>query len=159
MLNQALSFLQQAQFEKGGSNSSPLLDEFVQQMDFGLKGNAQSLAMLPAHISPHDKILLNKPVIVLDAGGTHLRVALARFTSTGNIEFLHSSKFPMPGRDKEISAVEFYDTLCDHLSEIIHKTDQIGFAFPTPVKSMLTKMENYYIGPRKSKRPQSKGSG
>ncbi|MBV1883101.1 MAG: hypothetical protein KUG82_15795 [Pseudomonadales bacterium] len=105
-------------------------------MESGLQGQKKSLAMLPTYISagdsPTGSLKPAKRNIVIDAGGTHLRVALTQVSSTGEIEFIHLKKHPMPGQDKAISAEFFYDTICHYLAPVIALSDQINFCFSYP---------------------------
>ena len=52
-----------------------LISRFQQQMDAGLAGKESSLAMIPTWIETDLEIPAGRKVIVLDAGGTNLRVA------------------------------------------------------------------------------------
>jgi hexokinase len=76
----------------------------------------------------------NKSVAVIDAGGTNLRICLARFDEAGNMSLSHFSKQPMPGRDREASADEFYTVLADGLAPMKDQFDQIGFCFSYPAE-------------------------
>ena len=52
---------------------------FIAEMAEGLEGRESSLKMFPTFIEYRKKIPKNKPVIVLDAGGTNLRSAVFYF--------------------------------------------------------------------------------
>jgi len=56
----------------------PLLDAFRTEMDAGLSGLPSSLAMIPTFIPVDRPVPAGVPVIVLDAGGTHLRAATVK---------------------------------------------------------------------------------
>lgn len=109
-----------------------LLDRFLKEMDRGLNGEDSSLAMIPAYVGAESVVTPEKPVAVIDAGGTHLRAGMVCFNATGEIELSHFSKQPMPGRDHERSAAEFYTVLVDALEPLKDEFEQIGFCFSYP---------------------------
>jgi len=109
-----------------------LIDRFLNEMEKGLDGAASSLAMIPAYVGIEGKIPPGQPVAVIDAGGTNLRVCIARFDGQGNIQLSDFSKQPMPGRDREQSAAEFYGVLADALEPVKDEFAQIGFCFSYP---------------------------
>lgn len=104
--------------------------EFENDMKNGLQGRSSSLMMLPAYITAEraDAELNGKKVIVIDAGGTNLRVALCRFGGA-KFEILSFEKHNMPGTQGKISADEFFDSIAQHLMPIIDKSDTVGFCF------------------------------
>ena len=62
----------------------------LKDMARGLKGEGGSLAMIPSYVGPVERIPVDEPVIVIDAGGTNLRSALVRFDGTGEPHVEHS---------------------------------------------------------------------
>ncbi|MDD3276748.1 MAG: hypothetical protein PHP93_06845 [Kiritimatiellales bacterium] len=113
-------------------DAEQLLAGFLDEMDRGLSGDASSLAMIPAYIGTGGTVSPGKPVAVIDAGGTNLRVGIARFDESGKIELSNFSKQSMPGRDKQISAADFYNVLADTLAPIKDEFENIGFCFSYP---------------------------
>jgi len=109
-----------------------LIDRFLDEMDKGLNGEASSLAMIPAYVGVEGNVSPDKPVAVIDAGGTNLRICLARFDQEGKIQLSRFSKQPMPGRDHEATADEFYAVLADALEPLKDEFKQIGFCFSYP---------------------------
>jgi len=111
-----------------------LLNNFLDEMDRGLNGQESSLEMIPAYLGIDGEVPVHKTVAVIDAGGTNLRICLAYFDEEGNIQLSHFSKQAMPGRDREISADEFYSVLADGLEPMKDQFDQIGFCFSYPAE-------------------------
>jgi hexokinase len=109
-----------------------LLSSFLNEMDKGLNGEASSLSMIPAYVDTSGVVPFGKSVAVIDAGGTNLRICTAQFSEAGGIALDNFSKQPMPGRDHEISAAEFYRVLADALEPLKDEFDQIGFCFSYP---------------------------
>ncbi len=113
-------------------DAAELLVGFLDEMEKGLNGEASSLAMIPAYVAASGSVPAGKTVAVIDAGGTNLRICLAQFNSTGDIQLSNFSKQPMPGRDHEIPAYEFYRVLVDALEPMKDDFECIGFCFSYP---------------------------
>jgi hexokinase len=116
-----------------------LLGSFELEMEKGLSGEASSMAMIPAYVGAASTLPLDTPVAVIDAGGTNLRICIACFDKHGQIQLSNFSKQPMPGRDHEIGADEFYRVLADALAPLKDEFKNIGFCFSYPA----TIMPNY----------------
>lgn len=116
---------------RADADADALLAEFGRQMEAGLAGqDPTSLAMIPSYVSVPRDIPADRPVIALDAGGTNLRVALARFLADGRCIFEDYRKGPMPGTNGErLSADGFYAALADAVRPLVRKADAIGFCF------------------------------
>lgn len=113
-------------------DADDLVERFLHEMEKGLNGEASSLAMIPAYVGIEGQIPPGQPVAVIDAGGTNLRVCIARFDGQGGIQLSDFSKMPMPGRDHEQTAAEFYGVLADALEPVKDEFAQIGFCFSYP---------------------------
>jgi hexokinase len=113
-------------------DSDSMISDFLSEMEKGLSGNMSSLKMIPAFVSPDKELPAGKPVIVIDAGGTNLRIALIHFSDSGEPVIEYLEKYSMPGAEKELSAGEFYNTFAEYLSPVIDRSDKIGFCFSYP---------------------------
>lgn len=113
-------------------DADKLLAGFLDEMEKGLNGEASSLAMIPAYVDTAGVVPIKKPVAVIDAGGTNLRTCLVQFDKGGGIELTNFTKHPMPGRDHEISAAEFYRVLVDALEPMKGDFEHVGFCFSYP---------------------------
>lgn len=122
-------FLDNHQLNADAIDTNAILDKFISEMKNGLADQDSSLAMIPSYITGEGQVPAHKPVIVLDAGGTNLRVCTVSFDEKGQEKIEHFTKHPMPGIDKEISKETFYNTICDYLEPVIDKSDSIGFCF------------------------------
>lgn len=114
-------------------------DEFISEMNKGLKGNESSLMMLPTYISTEGEIPINQPIIVMDAGGTNFRVAVVYFDENKTPIIDDFNIYPMPGTKGAISKEEFFNTIADYLMPVIDKSDEIGFCFSFPTDIMPNK--------------------
>ena len=120
-------------------NASTMLEAFLNEMEKGLNGDeSSSLAMIPAFVGIGEEVTTaGKSVAVIDAGGTNLRIGIARFDENGKILYDLTHDFEtrtMPGSDREVSASEFYAVLADALEPHASEFDNIGFCFSYPAE-------------------------
>lgn len=128
------SWLKKQMISSDAYRVSVLLDHFLDEMKRGLAGRTSSLAMIPSYIGTGASVPVGKSVAVIDAGGTNLRICVASFDEEGEVSISGFSQQPMPGRDKEISAAEFYDLLVHALQPMRDQFDTIGFCFSYPAE-------------------------
>lgn len=125
-------FLERHKMTASNFSVEALLKDFKSEMETGLTVKKSSLAMIVSYIQCNESVPINTPVIVLDAGGTNLRVCTVCFDESGNANIDHFTKHQMPGRAQELSKEDFYNTICDYLEPVIDKADSIGFCFSYP---------------------------
>jgi hexokinase len=103
-------------------------------MKRGLEGQDSSLKMFPSFIPPSEEIPLNKPVIVIDAGGTNLRTAIVIFEK-GNIPVIKEYRHHvMPGFKEEVSREDFFKVIANNIKDFLDKSENIGFVFSYQMK-------------------------
>ncbi len=107
---------------------------FLDEMNRGLAGTESSLAMMATYIETEEELPRNRPVIVMDAGGTNFRVATVCFREQGEPEIADFRVFPMPGIKKEVSREHFFGTMAGYVADIIHKSERVGFCFSYPIE-------------------------
>lgn len=105
--------------------------KFKQAMSDGYQGNS-SLKMIPTYINFQEKIAENSAAIVIDAGGTNLRIALVELRENNHAEITYLKKNPMIGLAEAVTVTEFFEQLVSYLEPIIQKTNKIGFCFSFP---------------------------
>lgn len=127
-------FLEKHGLPAGNIDADGLIAEFFTEMEAGLAGRASSLAMIPSYITAEGELPPDKPVAVIDAGGTNLRVASVHFDAGGGAHIEAYSKYSMPGSRKEVSADAFFRELSGRLQHLLEKTDRIGFCFSYPAE-------------------------
>lgn len=111
---------------------------FAKEMDKGLAGKS-SLAMIPTYIEMGREIPVNKPVIVIDAGGTSLRRAVVSFNDRYEPIIEDFQKYRMPGTYGAITSDEFFRILASYLKPIIDKSDTIAFCFSFTTETLPNK--------------------
>ena len=84
MKNAIRSFIDRHGLAAAAIDAEKLLADFTSEMSAGLAGAASSLAMIPSYISLGRPVPVGKPVIVLDAGGTNLRICVVAFDAAGH---------------------------------------------------------------------------
>jgi len=118
----------------GSINVNALIGDFIFEMENGLAGRGGSLAMIPTYISADREIPKNESVIVIDAGGTNLRVASVSFDDDHRPHIEDYAAHPMPGSSSEVSADDFFGQLARYLQPVLKKSNKIGFCFSYPVE-------------------------
>ncbi len=114
-------------------------DIFIQEMQAGLAGQNGSLAMIPTYIEVGKDIPIDKPVIVLDAGGTNFRVATVYFGESGKSVIENFVQKPMPGLEKEVGKEEFFATIVEYMAGVVDVSGSIGFCFSYPTEILPSK--------------------
>ena len=95
----AIGFLREHGADVSAVDTRAVLADFQAQMDAGLAGIDSSLAMIPTFIDPHRPIPAMKPVVVMDAGGTNLRICTVAFADDGTPNIDDFTRHRMPGID------------------------------------------------------------
>ena len=106
--------------------------DFQEEMGRGLRGEPSSLRMIPTYLSAETLPRQGERVIVLDAGGTNLRLALMEWAPGQGPQATWFQTVPMLGTQGPLTAEEFYDRLAALLAPIADRADRIGFCFSFP---------------------------
>ena len=116
-------------------DAEALLAEFDRQMEDGLAGRPSSLAMVPSWLDVSRDVPCESPIVVLDAGGTNLRVAVVWFDRAGKARVEDFQKFAMPGTNGvSLSADDFFDTFAQFLVPVCQRAEAVGFCFSYPTE-------------------------
>ncbi len=102
---------------------------FLSEMEAGLEGRDSSLEMIPTYIETEKELPKNKPVLVMDAGGTNFRAAVVHFDEHDKAIIKSLRKETMPAIENEVSREEFFDTLVGYIKDIAGVSNEIGFCF------------------------------
>lgn len=130
----ANEFLKRHGFEIAALDAEALLDAFAREAAAGLAGKPSSLAMIPSYLGVDADIPAMKPAIVVDAGGTNLRVCTVSFGADGKPEIANFSKCAMPGVEREVGADEFFSFIASRVAPLVPLADDIGFCFSYPAE-------------------------
>lgn len=127
-------FLRRHGFDLSALDAGALIDSFAGEAEAGLAGAPSSLAMIPSYLGVGAEIPAGKPVIVVDAGGTNLRVCTVTFGSSGAPSIDNFSKCAMPGVEREVGADEFFSFIASRVEPLLPLADNIGFCFSYPAE-------------------------
>jgi len=127
-------FLKEIGFIQTWEEMAPVEATFIDHMKKGMAGEKSSLPMIPAYLTVDALPESSQDVIVMDAGGTNLRVALLRITPGQKPEMLYHHKQPVPGKPGPITPEAFFEELAKAVLPVADKSDRIGFCFSFPCK-------------------------
>jgi hexokinase len=122
-------FLARNGLEAGSINPDAVLEDFLEEMKRGLSGRESSLAMIPTFVTADKPVPAGRPVIIVDAGGTNLRVATAVFDEHGSPRIDNFSNYEMPGSHREVGKDEFFDLFAGYLLPVAGLADAVGLCF------------------------------
>ncbi len=125
----ALRFLAANGLGAAAIDPEAVLENFLQEMTEGLSGRKSSLAMIPTFITIDKPVTSNRRVIVIDAGGTNLRVATVEFDDRGVPKIDNFSQHDMPGSQREVGRDEFFNLFVEYLLPVAGLADSVGFCF------------------------------
>lgn len=128
-------FIKSLGLDAKGYNIDSLMASFFSEMEKGLAGEQSSLAMLRAYMNVGEDVEKNRKVIVIDAGGTNLRIGTAMFDDEGALKIEHFQRSAMLGVGERISKKDFFETLADRVTPVIDESDSIGFCFSYPCEA------------------------
>lgn len=102
--------------------------KMAQSMAEGLAAEGCMLPMIPTYLKNSGAVPRGESAVVIDAGGTNFRCALARFTEAG-CEISELRKTPMPGIGRSATWEEFISFVADAVMPFMDRADKIGFCF------------------------------
>lgn len=131
-----LAFLRKYDAAPDQLDTQALTDALLAAMQRGLRGEPGGLPMLPAYLAPgkHLPDTEGKRVAVVDAGGTHFRVATVRY-EFGHPILENERKLPMPGADGAADWADFIRLTADALAPLLADATHIGVCFSYPAQN------------------------
>ena len=105
------------------------ISRFRREMRLGLASSASSLPMLPTYLTTDGALPADQPVLVIDAGGTNLRLARVCFRSSGGAETEALCSCPMPGSTEALTLSEYLSRMVEILRPHLQGDDLIGYCF------------------------------
>lgn len=127
-MNSAAQFLKNHGLAPDGVSPVACSEKMLENMKAGLSGHIVDMPMIPTYLKGTGKIPLGRNTVVIDAGGTNYRSALACFAEDGcRVSALNVCR--MPGTDHPISWEEFISFVADSVMPFADKADVIGFCF------------------------------
>lgn len=114
------------------------VENFTNEMKNGLAGFESSLKMIPSYLGT-GTIDKDEHTIVIDAGGTNLRVSIIKFSKNGGFGYESYERTKLPGIDREYSSAEFFDYIYNFIKDYIKEYEKIGFCFSYPMEKLPDK--------------------
>ena len=100
----------------------------LRDMQNGLSGRKADMQMIPTYLKNDGRVPMNRPAVVIDAGGTNFRCGLVTFTENG-FKTESVTKCGMPGADHPVTWEEFISFIADKIMPFMDRADYIGFCF------------------------------
>jgi len=132
------SFLRQTGFVADASANEAVAQAFDAEIRAALAGTPSSLRMLPTCLRV-DNALQRRKAVVIDAGGTNLRVAEVEIAADGSAPaFRHLRRTFMPGTRGKLSAGEFHASIAAEANAVLAVTDaeRLGYCFSYECRSL-----------------------
>ena len=105
-----------------------LAEVVAERMAAGIAGTPVDMPMIPCYLSDTGEIAKGAKAIVIDAGGTNFRRALAEYNGAGFI-ISHLATDKMPGTLSPVTFDQMIDFIAESILPIAGETDIIGFTF------------------------------
>jgi len=105
------------------------LQLLAKDIQAGLNREQSSIYMIPSFLTTDVKVKAGVRNILIDAGGTNLRICTGSVDSNGKVTLDDYYKTHMPGIRKEITADEFYRQVAKSISPLADKGKDIGFCY------------------------------
>lgn len=111
-----------------------IVNNFIKDMTNKLDGKKSSLGMLNSFIKTDGSFKRDEPVIVIDAGGTNLRVSTIIFDNEKKPIIKDFKKVLMPGVTHQVSREQFYREIAEFVIPYNNFSNRVGLCFSYPVK-------------------------
>lgn len=132
--NKARDFLKKHNMDPDQIDMNDCCNVFLDEMERGLAGQKSSLKMIPTYIETEESVPKDKPVVVMDAGGTNFRVATVYFNKDKKAVIEDFETYRMPGVDNKVTKEEFFEIMAGYVKGIADKSENIGFCFSYPTE-------------------------
>ncbi len=133
--NKLSNFIQDLGLNPSEKELLSYVEIFISEMKNGLEKNDDnncSLKMLPSYLNVN-RLEKEDKCIVIDAGGTNLRVALLELNKN-DYKLMSFKKTTLPGIEKSYSKDEFFEYIFDFIKDSLNDSDKIGFCFSYPME-------------------------
>ena len=102
--------------------------KMLAHMEAGLRGEIIDIPMIPTYLRGEGAVPFRRNAIVIDAGGTNFRCALAFFDEEGcHVQYLRKCR--MPGTEAAVTWEAFISFVADNIMPFTNDADVIGFCF------------------------------
>ncbi|HHX37312.1 MAG TPA: hypothetical protein GX717_04950 [Clostridiaceae bacterium] len=137
--NSVNSFLETHRWPCAGYDLDKETQLFRENLRYGLAHRNTNMHMFPSFIEVKSEIPVNETAIVIDAGGTNLRIATVYFDSDFKPIIADFEQHLMPGLDGPVDDETFYDILAGYVAPLLKKSRKVGFCFSFATHMMPNK--------------------
>ncbi len=137
--NKVIEFMKRYKMDCQRIDLDEICSAFIDEMSTGLTEQGSSLAQLPTYIRMDNDVSINEKVIVIDAGGTNLRVALIWFDENKKPVIEDLAFYKMPGADEPVDRDTFFKKIAQYIEPLLPKSSKIGFCFSYATEMQPTK--------------------
>lgn len=155
--NKADEFLKRHKMHPEQIDMESCCNIFLKDMEQGLAGRDSTLEMIPTYIETEKNVPTEKPVVVMDAGGTNFRVAVVHFNKDKQPVIEDQQLYSMPGVDEEVGKDKFFEIMAGYVRGIADKSSNIGFCFSYPTEISPNKDGRLIRFSKEIKAPEVKG--
>ncbi len=131
--NQLVSFLQEEGFDFKQADRPAQVRAFQKAMREGLARPAGDMLMIPTWLTVPRGDLASaaaaENIIVLDIGGSNIRVGRAKLAENGRVHLEIATRFPMPGKGEVCSKEAFLAAVVDRVEPLWTPGCRIGLCF------------------------------
>ena len=125
------AFMRKHHMHPGELSLETFCRDFREEMSRGLRGERSSLGMFPAFLRCSARPRPGR-VLVIDAGGTNLRLARLRYTEERRLVTEEVRRTRMPGTGGAIHAGEMFEAIARELLPLLADCDRGCFCFSYP---------------------------
>lgn len=125
------AFMRKHHMHPGELSLDTFCRDFREEMSRGLRGERSSLGMFPAFLRCSARPRPGR-VLVIDAGGTNLRLARLRYTEERRLVTEEVRRTRMPGTGGAINAGEMFEAIARELLPLLADCDRGCFCFSYP---------------------------
>ena len=117
---------------------------YLAAQERGLETMQKNVPMIPTYLYGEKKLQKGRKVVVIDAGGTNLRIGLASLGDKG-IELERVEKQIIPGAETPVEWDEFISHIADCVMPLMGQAQDIGFCFSYPAE-VTEDIDNRILG-------------
>jgi hexokinase len=121
-------FLQRNGLHPDGVLPADFTAAYIAEMETGLRGESASLLMLPTYLPADIRAREGETAVVVDIGGTNLRVAVLTFKN-GRFEMTALDARYVPGLTEELTKDDFFMEIARRMLPFVGETRCVGICF------------------------------
>lgn len=122
-------FLNQLEFDTRRWDTGRAMTLIAEAMQAGLSGSVEHMPMLLTWLGEPSEVTPGEPVIVMDLGGSNVRVAVVTPGADGAFDISDFQQYEMPGRHGACTRADFLEHMVGFLRPVQDKSRRLGICF------------------------------